>query len=825
MERFSERPLDRRSILVFSALLSLGLFCSGCDGSDTLTADMPLHLEDHLDVATIMGSEVPTDLPQPVEWRFDEPQPEWRPSKALPEGMQTVQPVQLDDALRLPLTAEMANPDGYRFAAIYVDLPDWTLEDWGYVEIRARALGVFSYLGLRFNYTEENPIGPNLPFFTRGDYSPVVSDGTVETYRLTLDWGEVRDRPERVGLDGLWTQLAVWVTCPDYQELATLDILSIRVVPRGHEYHQDRVSVHKPILDGVGREAIVTHTPSRLEWQIRVPEEGRLDLAYAPLDRGNETTFRASVSASGDETVVLQEAVSGASAWHLGSADLGEYAGRTVKLALEAQAEREGNIVFWGAPTLSGQPPPDKPNVILYVIDGAGADWMSLYGYNRLTTPFLERLAREGVVFEHAYSTATSTPLSNPSFMTSLLFSAIMPYRTYFERIPDGVTTMVEHFAREGWLTGIFTSNPHASTIRGLQRNADRVGFAPIENATSSQNLHRAFWEWRDGWPGQPFWAHFQTTDVHGPFDQVPPFAGLFLTPEKREQYFEWNEVVTWWDSASYAEAGTTVAEFALAQQSLYDEGMAHQDYQLERLVTRLKAEGRYGNTILVISSDHGYPAGGHRIMPGMSPGAPYIHPFATRIPLMVLWPGHIPGGRRIRTPVSMLDVLPTLLDLAGLPEPKLAQGQSLAPLLLGQITEEERGSHPVFVDVLVENQVSGELMGGIEVIHGRWGASLCVDPGGLTITERRYSVGDGLPSCVGLMRAERLLLFDLWEDPLLQRPINEQRPDLVEKYTALLEAQMEANAAMRELVGAGGERTALTPEQLEMLRTLGYIR
>lgn len=178
-----------------------------------------------------------------------------------------------------------------------------------------------------------------------------------------------------------------------------------------------------------------------------------------------------------------------------------------------------------------------------------------------------------------------------------------------------------------------------------------------------------------------------------------------------------------------------------------------------------------------------------------------------------------------MRAPVSMLDVLPTLLDLVELPKPAMVQGQSLAPLLLGQITEQEQGFHPVFVDVLVEDQVSGELMGGIEVIHGRWGASLCVDPGDMTIAQRRYSVGDGLPSCVGLMRAERLLLFDLWEDPLLQRPINDKRPDLAEKYTALLEAQMEANAAMRELVGAGGERTVLTPEQLEMLRTLGYIR
>ncbi len=112
-------------------------------------------------------------------------------------------------------------------------------------------------------------------------------------------------------------------------------------------------------------------------------------------------------------------------------------------------------------------------------------------------------------------------------------------------------------------------------------------------------------------------------------------------------------------------------------------------------------------------------------------------------------------------------------------------------------------------------------------MIDGRWGSSLCVRPAGTTFNEigDAVRVGDGLWSCLDAKRPERLLVYDLWEDPLLQRPVNAQRPDLVEKYTALLEEQVEANAAMRELVGAGGERVSLTPEQLQTLRALGYIQ
>ena len=89
-------------------------------------------------------------------------------------------------------------------------------------------------------------------------------------------------------------------------------------------------------------------------------------------------------------------------------------------LALEADAERAGAVALWAAPTLSDTRRASKPNVILYVIDGGGADYMSLYGYNRRTTPNLERIAAEGAVFEAAYSNSSWSKTSTPSFMTSL---------------------------------------------------------------------------------------------------------------------------------------------------------------------------------------------------------------------------------------------------------------------------------------------------------------------------------------------------------------------------------------------------------------------
>jgi hypothetical protein len=83
------------------ALLTLPLLsCSGLPSdSPVLTADMPLHLEEHIDAATIVGSEVPSEVPQPIEWRFDEPQPAWT-SEGLPAFLRPVQ-TRTEDALRL----------------------------------------------------------------------------------------------------------------------------------------------------------------------------------------------------------------------------------------------------------------------------------------------------------------------------------------------------------------------------------------------------------------------------------------------------------------------------------------------------------------------------------------------------------------------------------------------------------------------------------------------------------------------------------------------------------------------------------------------------
>jgi arylsulfatase A-like enzyme len=240
---------------------------------------------------------------------------------------------------------------------------------------------------------------------------------------------------------------------------------------------------------------------------------------------------------------------------------------------------------------------------------------------------------------------------------------------------------------------------------------------------------------------------------------------------------------------------------------------MAHQDYQLGKLVERLKVNGEWENTLLIVAADHSVAAASWDIgafiqetMP--PPWEPMFRSTITRIPMIYVWPGHIEGGQRFIDPVSMIDVMPTVLDLVDMPLPEVMHGQSLAPLLFGEEGWEPR---PVILEEITTNPRTGKVRGAIEIIDGRWGASLSL------IDE----MAEANPE---LRRPSPLLLYDLREDPFALYSLHEEYPELVEKYTKFLREQWEAHQALAKFF-ISAEEAELTPEQLRTLRSLGYIK
>ncbi len=783
----------------------------GCGGPAPLTVDMPLHLEEQLDAARIEGSEVPLDVPETIEWRFDQPQPAWKawdhftPHNPLPLLEQT------EDALRVTLTEINKYPGrDFLHGDIYVAMPPVTRSDWSHVLVRARSSDDI----IEFWFIPKD-LGLD------GQMASVVNDGTVHAYRFRADWPP----PASEGSENPWGELGLAINAGSP---SSLEILSVSIVPKAALYAEAPFGVRTEVRSNGHRRALYTQVPGRLEYRVRVPEGTRLDVGLGVLRADAAVDFRISATDSrGRAETLLEETYADREKWAQRSADLSALAGRTVTLALETGAEESGSVAFWAAPTLSSTRTQRMPNVIFYVIDGGAADFMSVYGYNRRTTPNLERLAAEGAIFEQAYSNSSWTGASTPSFMTSLQNSVLgNTLGSRFDPLPEEVVTMAQHFHRAGYQTAVFTSNAWAGSLSGLDRGVDVMRDVGVErDLISSRELHRDFWSWRDAYPGEPYWVHFQTTDVHeyegGQPEPVAPFSGLFVPAARRQSFYEdWESIREWqrqnpasggWRGGAFAGTGIDRVGFFETMLGLYDESMAHQDHQIGRLVERLKTAGEWENTLLIVAADHSVEAALWDLAPLLQDELPpswnpLFRPTETRVPLIFVWPGHVVAGQRFTDPVSMIDMLPTVLELLGLPMPEVRQGQSLVPLLLG---EEGWNPKPVIFDEFRTDQATGRLQGVIEVVDGRWGASLWIGPE---------------PQEEDARRPTPLLLYDLWNDPWCLKPVSDKYPELVEDYTAFLEKQWEAHQALAQHFTPGGE-VELTPEQLETLRALGYIQ
>ncbi|MFN0009478.1 MAG: sulfatase [Planctomycetota bacterium] len=836
-------------ILSVVGLVSVLAGPAACGGGSpagaTASPHSLVHLDGELERARVSSAPAPDSAREKRTWSFAEPRPEWRAiSSANFPGLAAVKLEPLADSLRLSLSEPEGGRRGMLLGGIAVDVPESPISAWKGLLVRARSHARMAGIGVACNVDSRRAIQGGFAFFG-GDEStsPVFNDGSVQEYLLPfyVPWSE-EGGPSGEPSARTLHSVGVFASAP---QAASLEILSVALVSRGEPYLED-FGVSSLTRDSITRQSIFAHAPANLAFRVRVPEAGRLDFGLTCLE-GESVTYHATVNGA---RAFASETIADAAEWQQRSLDLSKWSGQEIELGLEATSEVPGSVAFWGAPIVSGARVAKRPNVIFYVIDGGGADLMSVYGYPRRTTPFLERLASEGVVFEHAYANSTWTQPSTASFMTSLHHSVLGGLRRgiHSTPVPTKAVTMAEHMRRGGYQTAVLTSNPNCARVIGLERGVDFMRDADTEHSKSSPELHDRFWRLRRDYPGYPYWVHFQTTDVHEPNEPPSPFAGLFVAPEERRKHDEWHDQLN--QKAGNLFGTTSIADFydiALKRagidrrsyfnisRGLYDETMAHQDRELERFVERLKAEGEWEDTLFVIAADHGHPAGtfsrwGRGLIEPQPEGwqGALFDAYSTRVPLIFVWPRGIGGGRRIEQPVSMIDVLPTILELTGLPMPDVLQGRSLAPLLRG----EKLAPRPVILDEFRVDEATGQMVGNIEMIDGRWGASLEIGPCPPGVGNADGSRGRRAIPAGGRWGAvhpffpetTRLLLYDLWNDPFAARAVNDEHPDLVARYEGALQEHWRMHQALAGRFGEADEQ-ALDPEMLRQLQSLGYTR
>ncbi len=384
-------------------------------------------------------------------------------------------------------------------------------------------------------------------------------------------------------------------------------------------------------------------------------------------------------------------------------------------------------------------PPTGSPNLLLIVLDTVRADHLSVYGYQRSTTPTLERLAARGIRFDQARAAAPWTLASHASF-----FTGRWPHELgvqWLAPLEPKFPMLAEYLGAHGYATAGFVSNAgYCSYETGLDRgfthyedyilaragsirSAGLVDFAVktfgkltlafdqgwlhrlrtdvgdwffSPERKSAEQINRDFLDWfaERPQPGRPVFVFLNYLDAHTPYVLTPGARHRFgVNPETKAEF---RDVLMDWDLLHKQKLPPRYSSLA---RDAYDNCVAYLDEQLGALFGELERRGVLDRSLVVIAADHGEGLGEHGLfMHGESLYRPEI-----RVPLLILTPAHRPAGALVRETVSLRDLPATIVDQIGLGNGSPFPGESLARLWAGPAT----GGTPVETGVALSELAS----------------------------------------------------------------------------------------------------------------------
>lgn len=395
-------------------------------------------------------------------------------------------------------------------------------------------------------------------------------------------------------------------------------------------------------------------------------------------------------------------------------------------------------------------------NVLLITLDTTRADRIGCYGYHNAETPFLDELARQGVLFERAYAPAPMTSPSHTSMMTGLWPPEHGVNTNAVVTLDTQIPTIAEAFKQRGYVTAAFPAASMLKAKYGLNRGFDEYHDDLSRADSGADSLHR----YRDGrinagfvvdWLRKlpktapaPFfcWVHFY--DAHDPY---------FAHPQEFGDKF---------------------------RDQPYDGEIAYTDRQIGRMLDELKQLGQRSRTVIIVVGDHGESLGEH----GEETHGYMLYESTLRVPLIIADPQRSSHGRRVATPVSLVDLFPTMLQLANAKVPADVKHRSLQPALTG-LPLEPRVCYSQTDEPFLE---------------ASWSPLR-----GLTTQRWRY------------VRSAKPELYDLTADPRELTNLADKLPDQVQELDGEL-ADFEAKLQRRI-----GKQVALSARERQALESLGY--
>jgi len=327
------------------------------------------------------------------------------------------------------------------------------------------------------------------------------------------------------------------------------------------------------------------------------------------------------------------------------------------------------------------------PNILLIAVDSLVSTHMSCYGYARQTTPHIDRFATDGALFEQTFSPNVPTTPGYACMLTGMdVFSTDCVALRHKGPLSPAVKTLPELLHKAGYNTTCIGFKGNAAS-RGFDTYLSYVGwgdrsagYLPKAHALNEvavpelERLARA---------SKPFLLMLRHMDPHSPYMPPPPYDRMFYhgdpcDPDNRsmEPVMAFKPFRDYF--ASWLPPGVTDKDFVIAQ---YDGALAYMDACLQRLFTQLAALGILDETIVVLNSDHGETLYDHECWFDHHG----LYDNTLNVPLIIRYPRKVPAGLRVRGYNQHKDLVPTLLELAGIKTSTRFDGRSLMPLVRGR--------------------------------------------------------------------------------------------------------------------------------------------
>ena len=444
----------------------------------------------------------------------------------------------------------------------------------------------------------------------------------------------------------------------------------------------------------------------------------------------------------------------------------------------------------------------DRPNVLIMSVDTLRPDHLHCYGYERETSPNIDRLAGEGALFENVISSTSWTLPAHAALFTGLADSVHGAIDTTF-KLSDTRVTLAERLRDAGYQTAGFFSGPYLHPVFGLGQGfetyADCTSYGNLNDATArskgtvegraiwdqmhkdvtSDRVYERIGEWLQT-ARPPFFLFVHWWDAHFDYIPPPPYDTLFdptYAGAMTGENFFFNEAV-------HKDMERRDLEHLIA---LYDGEIAWVDMHIGKLLDDLAARQWLDHTLVVVLADHGSAFFEH----GLKAHRNALYDEVIRIPLIMRLPGRVAAGARYTRQARIIDVAPTVLDVAGVAaDPATLMGQPLTPLFSGAAPLRDE---PAVSELLSMSQQLRSVR--------RLDRKLIIDE-----------------------RSKGALVYDLRRDPGERAPLQTQlappAPDAIKD----LAWAREWLAAFRTSLAAVAESVAVPDDLLNQLRAHGYV-